>query len=53
MTGATTGAAAMPDAPVTTYMRQNPVDPAYPEGEVVTGASLPDTVALRPMPDPT
>ena len=51
--GAASGAAATPDTTVTTYVQQNPVDPIYLEGEVVTGASLPETVPLAPVPETT
>ncbi|WEX76493.1 DUF1236 domain-containing protein [Sinorhizobium numidicum] len=40
-----------PPPAVRTYITQNPVDPVYVEGEVVVGATLPSTVAFRPIPD--
>ncbi|RWN59250.1 DUF1236 domain-containing protein [Mesorhizobium sp.] len=40
-----------PPAEVRTYIETNRVDPVYLEGEVVTGATLPDTVELREIPD--
>ncbi|RWC04722.1 DUF1236 domain-containing protein [Mesorhizobium sp.] len=40
-----------PPAEVRTYIETNRVDPIYLEGEVVTGATLPDTVELREIPD--
>lgn len=51
--GAAGGAAATPDTTVTTYVQANPVEPVYLEGEVVTGASLPETVPLQPVPETT
>jgi uncharacterized protein YraI len=54
VSGAATGAvvdAISPPDQVTTYVRSNPVDPVYLEGEVVVGAGLPETVQLRPVPD--
>lgn len=49
--GAASGAAATPDTTVTTYVTQNPVAPVYLEGEVVTGARLPEVVEVTPVPD--
>jgi uncharacterized protein YraI len=49
--GGATGAAAEPPAEVRTYVTSNQVDPVYLEGEVVVGASLPETVELREIPD--
>jgi uncharacterized protein YraI len=49
--GGVAGATLVPPGPVTTYVTTNPVDPVYLEGEVVVGAGLPDTIALRPVPD--
>jgi uncharacterized protein YraI len=40
-----------PPAEVRTYIGANRLDPVYLEGEVVTGAALPDTVELRKIPD--
>ncbi|TIQ88079.1 MAG: DUF1236 domain-containing protein [Mesorhizobium sp.] len=40
-----------PPAEVRTYIETNRIDPVYLEGEVVTGATLPDTVELREIPD--
>ena len=40
-----------PPAEVGTYVTTHRVDPVYLEGEVVTGATLPDTVELREIPD--
>jgi uncharacterized protein YraI len=34
-----------------TYVLENPVEPVYLEGEVVVGAQLPETVAVREIPD--
>jgi uncharacterized protein YraI len=39
-----------PDPEVVTYVRTNPVDPVYVDGEVVVGATVPDTVVLREVP---
>lgn len=49
--GGATGAAAEPPPEVRTYVTSNQVDPVYLEGEVVVGASLPETVELREIPD--
>lgn len=51
--GGTLGAAAAPDPTVVTYVKSNPVDPIYLDGEVVVGAGIPDTVMLAPVPDST
>lgn len=40
-----------PPPAVGTYITANPVEPVYLEGEVVLGATLPNTVAVRPIPD--
>ena len=40
-----------PPAEVRTYVDTNRLDPVYLDGEVVTGATLPDTVELREIPD--
>ncbi|RWK54318.1 MAG: DUF1236 domain-containing protein [Mesorhizobium sp.] len=40
-----------PPAEVRAYIETNRIDPVYLEGEVVTGATLPDTVELREIPD--
>ena len=40
-----------PPAEVGTYVTTHRVDPVYLDGEVVTGATLPDTVELREIPD--
>jgi uncharacterized protein YraI len=40
-----------PPAEVDTYVTTHRVDPVYLDGEVVTGATLPDTVELREIPD--
>lgn len=42
---------ARPPAEVGTYVTTHRVDPVYLDGEVVTGATLPDTVELREIPD--
>lgn len=45
------GAAATPEEHVTTYVRSNPVEPIYLDGEVVVGAGIPDTVTLMEVPE--
>ncbi|MER9872013.1 DUF1236 domain-containing protein [Mesorhizobium sp. M0195] len=40
-----------PPAEIRTYVRTHRLEPVYLEGEVVTGATLPDTVELREIPD--
>lgn len=45
------GAAAAPAERVTTYVRSNPVDPIYLDGEVVVGAGIPETVTLTEVPE--
>jgi len=40
-----------PPQEVVTYVQQHQVDPVYLEGEVVVGAQLPETVAVREIPD--
>lgn len=51
MLAGSAGAAAQPDERVVTYVRSNTLDPVYLEGEVVTGAVLPNTVTLAEIPD--
>ena len=41
---------APPPPDVQSYVASHPVAPVYLNGEVVTGAELPDTVALAPVP---
>lgn len=48
--GAGAGAAAPADETVT-YVRQNPVEPVYLNGEVVVGAGIPDNVELYAIPE--
>ena len=45
------GSALDPAPEVRTYIEQNPVDPVYLEGEVVVGASLPETVEVYEVPE--
>lgn len=45
------GSAITPEERVTTYVRENPVDPVYLDGEVVVGAGIPDNVTLTEVPD--
>ncbi|MGE0501007.1 MAG: DUF1236 domain-containing protein [Rhizobiaceae bacterium] len=40
-----------PNEAVTTYVRSNTLEPVYLDGEVVVGATLPDTVQYREIPD--
>ena len=49
--GATFAAGNAPDEQVTTYVRSNPVDQVYLDGEVVVGAGLPEAVELREVPE--
>jgi uncharacterized protein YraI len=51
--GAALGAAAniADDDPTVTYVRENPVDPIYLDGEVVVGAGIPTEVELVAIPD--
>jgi uncharacterized protein YraI len=49
--GGAAGTAVEPPPNVRTYVTSRPMEPVYLEGEVVTGATLPDTVALQPIPD--
>lgn len=51
--GAGTGAAIDPGPTVTTYVRNNPRDVIYVDGEVVVGAGLPESVMLTEIPDST
>ncbi len=38
---------------MTTYVRTNPVNPIYLDGEVVVGAGIPETVQLSEVPEST
>lgn len=49
--GATAGAIIDPPEVARAYVTANPLDPVYLDGEVVIGASVPDTVALQAIPD--
>lgn len=49
--GLSVGSAATPEDRVTTYVRENPVDPIYLDGEVVIGAGIPQTVTLSEVPE--
>lgn len=51
--GAGTGAAVDPGPTVTTYVRNNPREVIYVDGEVVVGAGLPESVTLAEIPDST
>jgi len=45
------GSAITPEERVTTYVRNNPVDPIYLDGEVVVGAGIPEAVELAAVPE--
>lgn len=49
--GLSLGAAVTPEERVTTYVRSNPIDPVYLDGEVVVGAGIPEEVALGEVPE--
>ncbi|ETX28367.1 DUF1236 domain-containing protein [Roseivivax isoporae] len=49
--GAATGAANTVDEETVTYVRQNPVEPVYLEGEVAAGAGIPQDVDVYEIPD--
>jgi uncharacterized protein YraI len=49
--GMTMGDAVTPEKRVTTYVRANPVEPIYLDGEVVVGAGIPEAVTLSEVPD--
>lgn len=49
--GGATGNLVDPPQSVQQYVTTNQVEPVYLDGEVVVGASLPDTVTLREIPD--
>lgn len=49
--GGMTGGLLDPDPRVRDYVVHNPHDPVYLDGEVVVGASLPDTVQVYEIPD--
>ena len=49
--GGAAGTVIDPPAQVRTYVTSNQADPVYLDGEVVVGASLPETVQLREIPD--
>lgn len=49
--GGATGNLIDPPQRVQEYVTTNEVEPVYLDGEVVVGASLPDTVTLREIPD--
>jgi uncharacterized protein YraI len=51
--GAGAGAAVDPGPTVTTYVRENPQEVIYVDGEVVVGAGLPESVMLTEVPDST
>lgn len=49
--GGAAGTAVEPPATVRTYVTEHRAEPVYLQGEVVTGATLPETVALQSIPD--
>ncbi|MBB4001612.1 DUF1236 domain-containing protein [Aurantimonas endophytica] len=49
--GLVAGAAINPPDERIEYVRSNPVDPVYLEGEAVVGSQLPETVELQTIPD--
>ncbi|WP_375691872.1 DUF1236 domain-containing protein [Pseudooceanicola sp. LIPI14-2-Ac024] len=50
--GMFTGGALTPsEEKVVTYVRQNPAEPVYVQGEVVRGVAIPEEVELRAIPD--
>ena len=49
--GTAEGAFSPPPETVTAYVRTNQLEPVYLDGEVVVGASLPEAVELREVPD--
>ena len=49
--GAVAGAVIDPSPEVHTFVTSNPIDPVYLEGEVVVGATVPETVVIAPIPD--
>lgn len=51
ITGGATGTVVDPPENVRTYVTTHEAEPIYLEGEVVTGARLPETVTLREVPD--
>lgn len=49
--GIFTGALSADEEEVVTYVKQNPVDPIYVQGEVVRGVTVPQEVQLQAIPD--
>jgi uncharacterized protein YraI len=49
--GATAGAVIDPPETAIAYVRSNPTETVYLDGEVVVGAAVPETVSLAPIPD--
>jgi len=49
--GMSLGDAVTPEERVVTYVRSNPTDPIYLDGEVVVGAGVPESVKLAEVPD--
>ena len=50
-TGSIAGNVVAPPDNVRTYVREHRVDPVYLDGEVVVGATLPENVEVRRIPD--
>ncbi|MEQ8896375.1 MAG: DUF1236 domain-containing protein [Roseovarius sp.] len=48
--GGAVGGATDPGEETVVYVRENPVEPVYLDGEVVTGAQLPEVVTLNTVP---
>lgn len=49
--GMFTGALTTEEEKVVTYVKQNPVEPVYVQGEVVRGVVIPEEVSLQAVPD--
>ena len=49
--GMSAGGFATPTETTVTYVRENPVQPVYLDGEVVVGSGLPEGVILQPVPE--
>jgi len=49
--GAATSDQAQPDQRIIAYVDENPLDPVYLDGEVVVGATVPETVEVYALPD--
>lgn len=49
--GLFTGALSADEEKVVTYVRENPVDPVYVQGEVVRGVTIPQEIELQAIPE--